>query len=81
MGIKFEEKTAILAEDIYFKPDLTYFLQVKIHYRFGHLIATPINSNGSGDLSSLIKADGFIQLPNDKTEFKKGESYPIIIYK
>lgn len=81
VGIKFEEKTAILAEDIYFKPDLTYFLQVKIHYRFGHLIATPINSNGSGDLSSLIKADGFIQLPNDKTEFKKGESYPIIIYK
>lgn len=81
IGIKIEEKTAILAEDVYFKPDLTYFLQVKIHYRFGHLIATPINSNGSGDLSSLIKAAGFIQLPNDKTEFKKGESYPIITYK
>lgn len=81
MGIKIEEKTAILAEDIYFKPELTYFLQVKINYRFGHLIATPINSNGSGDLSSLIKADGFIQLPNNKTEFKNGESYPIITYK
>lgn len=81
MGINFEEKTAILAEDVYFKPDLTYFLQVKIQYRFGHLIATPINSNGSGDLSSLIKATGFIQLPKDKTDFRKGESYPIITYK
>lgn len=81
MGIKFEEKSAILAEDIHFKPNLTYFLQVKIQYRFGHLIATPINSNGSGDLSSLLKTDGFMQLPNDKTEFKKGESYPIITYK
>ena len=81
MGLKIVEKTAILAEDIYFKPDLTYFLQVKLNYKFGHLIATPINSNGSGDLSSLLKADGFIQLPNDTTEFKKGESYPIISYK
>ncbi|MDP4988894.1 MAG: molybdopterin molybdenumtransferase MoeA, partial [Polaribacter sp.] len=56
-------------------------LQVKLNYKFGHLIATPISSNGSGDLSSLIKADGFIQLPNDTTEFKKGENNPIISYK
>lgn len=80
MGLKIEEKTAILAEDFYFKPDLTYFLQVKLSYRFGHLIATPINSNGSGDLSSLIKADGFIQLPNDKSEFKKGESFKVFSF-
>ena len=81
VGLKTVEKSAILAEDIHFKPDLTYFLQVNLSYKFGHLIATPINANGSGDLASLLKADGFIQLPNDKTEFKKGESYPIITYK
>ncbi|MDP5094046.1 MAG: molybdopterin molybdotransferase MoeA [Polaribacter sp.] len=81
VGLKMEEKTAILAEDIYFKPDLTYFLQVKLNYKFGHLIATPISSNGSGDLSSLIKADGFIQLPNDTTEFKKGESFKVLSFK
>jgi len=55
-------------------------LQVKLSYRFGHLIATPINSNGSGDLSSLINADGFIQLPNDKIEFKKGESFKVFSF-
>jgi len=79
-GTKIEKKTAILSEDVIFKPNLTYFLQVKLSYRFGHLIATPINSNGSGDLSSLINADGFIQLPNDKIEFKKGESFKVFSF-
>jgi molybdopterin molybdotransferase len=54
---------------------------VKLSYRFGHLIATPINGNGSGDWASLVNADAFIQLPNDKVEFKKGDNYPIIRYR
>ena len=81
VGLKMEGKTAILSENVIFKPNLTYFLSIKINYRFGHLIATPINANGSGDLASLLKADGFMQLPNEQNEFKKGESYPIINYK
>jgi molybdopterin molybdotransferase len=81
VGLKMEEKTAILSENVIFKPNLTYFLPIKINYRFGHLIATPINANGSGDLASLLKADGFMQLPNEQNEFKKGESYPIVTYK
>lgn len=80
VGLKMEEKTAILSENVIFKPNLTYFLSVKLSYRFGHLIATPINSNGSGDLSSLLKADGFIQLPNDHNEFQKGESFKVLSF-
>lgn len=78
VGIKQQEENAILADDISFKPNLTYFLQVKLSYRFGHLIATPIKGNGSGDLASLVNTDAFIQLPSDATEFKKGEVFPII---
>ena len=55
VGIKLEEETAILNADVSFKPNLTYFLQVKLSSRFGHLIATPITGNGSGDLASLVK--------------------------
>ena len=73
VGIEQKEENAILAEDVVFKPSLTYFLQVKLAYRFGHLIATPITGNGSGDLASLVHADAFIQLPSAQTEFKKGE--------
>ncbi|MCI2229291.1 molybdopterin molybdotransferase MoeA [Polaribacter sp. MSW13] len=81
VGIKVEEETAILNADVSFKPNLTYFLQVKLSSRFGHLIATPISGNGSGDLASLVKADAFIQLPNDKADFKKGEVFKIIPYR
>ena len=81
-GIKANEKTAILAHDIEFKPNLTYFLQVKLSYRFGHLIATPIKGNGSGDLASLVAADGFIEIPKTtQIEFKSGSTFPVIRYK
>jgi molybdopterin molybdotransferase len=81
VGLEIEEETAILTKNVTFKPSLTYFLQVKLNSRFGHLIATPITGNGSGDLASLVNADAFIKLPNDKSEFKKGEVFPILKYR
>ena len=81
LGIKVKEETAILAEDINFKPNLTYFLQVQLASEKGQLMAYPITGNGSGDLASLVKTDAFIQLPSDKIEFKKGEVFPILKYR
>ena len=81
VGLKRTEENAILAEDVTFKPNLTYFLQVKLSYRYGHLIATPIKGNGSGDLASLVNTDAFIQIPATQMEFKKGEVFPIIRYR
>lgn len=82
VSIKQYEETAILANDIVFKPNLTYFLQVKLSYRFGHLIATPIKGNGSGDLASLVEADGFIEISKtEEIEFKSGAVFPVIKYK
>lgn len=79
--LEVEEETAILTKDVSFKPNLTYFLQVQLSDKYGHLLATPIQGNGSGDLASLVNADAFIQLPSDKTEFKKGENYSVIRYR
>ncbi len=81
VGIKINQETAILGEDVSFKPSLTYFLQVKLENKFGHLVAFPMTGNGSGDLASLVKTDAFIQLPNDKIEFKKGVVFPILKYR
>jgi molybdopterin molybdotransferase len=81
LGIEVKEETAILAEDINFKPNLTYFLQVKLENKKGQLMAYPITGNGSGDLASLVKTDAFIQLSSDKIEFKKGEVFPILKYR
>ena len=80
-GVEIKEETAILGEDISFKPNLVYFLQVKLESENGELIAFPISGNGSGDLASLVKTDAFIELPNDKIELKKGEVFKIIRYR
>ena len=79
--LEVKEETAILAEDINFKPNLAYFLQVKLVSENGQLMAYPIKGNGSGDLASLLKADAFVQLPSDEIEFKKGEVFPILKYR
>jgi molybdopterin molybdotransferase len=60
---------------------LTYFLQVKIINKEGRLVAFPDAGNGSGDLANLAKNDGFLELPSDRTEFKKGEVFPLIQYR
>ncbi|WP_298949507.1 molybdopterin molybdotransferase MoeA [uncultured Polaribacter sp.] len=82
VGVEVQEETAILKEDVTFKPNLTYFLQVQLSDKFGHLLATPIQGNGSGDLASLVNADAFIQLPKtEKSLFRQGDNFPIIRYR
>ncbi|MCL7752864.1 molybdopterin molybdotransferase MoeA [Polaribacter sp. Z022] len=82
VGVEPKEETAILGEDVSFKPNLEYFLQVRLESKFGHLVAFPIKGNGSGDLASLVKTDAFIQLPKkEEILFKKGEVFNIIRYR
>lgn len=65
---------AKLKEEITFKPDLTYFLQVKTTTDDNATQwATPVRGNGSGDFVNLSHANGFIELPQGTTIFKKGE--------
>ena len=74
--------TAILQRDTNFKPDLVYYLQVKISYNDqGQILAMPIDGNGSGDLANLVDADAFLRLPRGKVLFKKGEYFPVIFYR
>ena len=72
---------AKLTESYLFKPDLTYFLQVKVSYdEKGRILATPVTGNGSGDLANLSNANAFLQLPDGKSVFRKGGVYPLIFY-
>lgn len=82
MGLHFKNKhSAILTEDYFFKPDLTYFLQVKLTEKEGRVYATPSAGKGSGDLANLVNADGFLELPDTKSDFKNGEVFPVIKYR
>ncbi len=71
---------ATLAEDVHFKPDLTYFLQVKIENNGGILMAKPVAGGGSGDLANLNNVDGFLELNADRTTFLKGEILKFISF-
>lgn len=82
MGMNFENKQfAVLAEDFNFKPDLTYFLQVKLENNNGTIYAIPIAGNGSGDLANLVETDAFLELPNGHESFNKGQVFPIITFR
>jgi molybdopterin molybdotransferase len=76
-----EEKSpayAILDQNFNFKPELTYFLQVKLQFsKEGKLVATPVEGNGSGDFANLADTDAFMELPLERNEFKQGEVFPI----
>lgn len=82
VGLNFENKQqAILSEDFYFKPSLTYFLQVKLSQHEGKVYATPSAGKGSGDLANLVDAEAFLELPDDRSNFSKGEVFPVILYR
>jgi molybdopterin molybdotransferase len=82
VGLDFSQKDfAVLSQDYVFNPSLTYFLQVKVHIENGVLVATPITGKGSGDLANLLDADGFLELPYDRTNFTKGEVFPLLQFR
>lgn len=71
-----------LKNDTQFAPDLVYFLEARLESSpDGTLLADPIKGNGSGDFANLVRTDGFLILPQDKKEFKKGETYLFVPYR
>lgn len=81
MGVKENNVTAILARDFIFKPTLTYFVQVRIQFEEGKLMAYPDAGGGSGDFANLKNTDGFLELPLERSEFKAGEVFPFIAFR
>ena len=82
LGLTRRQPYAVLAWDLHFKPDLTYFAQVRLEYASdGTLTAIPAEGHGSGDLANLVDADAFIELPRGQDLFRKGEAYPVWIYR
>jgi len=67
------QEYAVLDEDVEIKTPFTNFLPVKVACQpNGHLTATPIVPNSSGDFASLTNSDGFLELLPDTFNFPKG---------
>jgi molybdopterin molybdotransferase len=73
---------AILSRDFTFTPALQYFLQVKLNFSDkGFIEAAPVEGNGSGDFANLADTEAFIELPLQRSDFKKGEAFRIWPFK
>ena len=75
-GLPVIEHYARLTEDVTFKPDLMYMLHGHSGSRpDAKTDFSPIHGHGSGDLASLTKSNGFIELPTGNDLFRTGEIY------
>jgi len=82
LGIEQETLFVKLKNDVAFKPDLVYFLEATLESRpDGSLVAEAIKGNGSGDFANLVKTDGFLILPQNKSQFFANEVYPFVSYR
>ncbi|WP_394747716.1 molybdopterin molybdotransferase MoeA [Spongiimicrobium salis] len=82
LGIVDQVQHVRLKKDVAFKPDLVYFLEAALESDpDGSLWADPLKGNGSGDFANLVKTDGFLILPQNKSEFIRGEVYPFVSYR
>ncbi|GGG45259.1 molybdopterin molybdenumtransferase MoeA [Croceivirga lutea] len=62
IGLPFPENLVTLKEDFENKTDLTLFVQVAIVVEGANLTATFVKGNGSGDLTSLVRCNGFVKI-------------------
>tara|TARA_R110001583_G_scaffold41753_1_gene132709 strand:+ start:45602 stop:46792 length:1191 start_codon:yes stop_codon:yes gene_type:complete len=77
--IPIEKSYIKLSIELLITPSLTRFIQVKSTWKDGSLWATPVVENGSGDLTSLAQADGFICLEPRDEAYRVGEAVPFVI--
>jgi molybdopterin molybdotransferase len=71
-------ETALLSQDVSFKPKLTNFLPVRlVGGGDGRLVAQPAPTNTSGDFMSLSGTDGYVELDRDTSEFPKDTVVPL----
>ena len=69
---------ATLTDAYEFKPALTCFLPVRIDcVGSGKLMATPVETNTSGDFAALGGTGGYLELAKDEQAFAAGTTWPL----
>lgn len=81
LGSQVNHEKASLTQDYEFNGELTYFLQVSISNQDSQLIANPVPGGGSGDFANLKDVNAFMELPEGRTRFERGEVFPILYFR
>jgi molybdopterin molybdotransferase len=80
-GTSDKKEFVFLDKDVFFKPNLAYFVPAKTYFQDGKLMATPFEGSGSADFANLTECDGFVELSADNQVFKKGEVFEFIRFR
>jgi molybdopterin molybdotransferase len=70
--------TAVLKEDLSKKAGLTYFVRCRLVAEPGGLFATTTGEQGSGILSSMVRAQALLVLPAETAAARKGDLVSVI---
>lgn len=70
---------AELGEDLEKKSGLTYFLRCRLMRENDKILATTTGEQGSGILSSMVKAQGLIVLPPEVTKVRAGQKVKVML--
>jgi molybdopterin molybdotransferase len=72
-----QARVVALAGDLEVKPALTVFMPVLLAAdELGHICAHPRPTKGSGDFTSLVGTDGFVELPPGPAFITSGTVVP-----
>jgi len=63
------------------RPGILHFARVKLERKGNEWLATPIRISGAGILSSLVKADAFLIIPEDVEGYKEGDVVHVLLFK
>jgi molybdopterin molybdotransferase len=77
---EYPKTRAILTRRVTVKAGVKGFVRVRVQEREGKLYAEPIMSGGSGALASLLKGNGFLEVPEDVEGFDEGCEVEVSLY-
>ena len=78
LGVRSPDRKVKLLEDLEFSPALTFFRSVAFDPATEGVGVRPVRNSGSGDLVSLVRTDGFLILPAERSNFSAGEPFTFI---
>ncbi|MGL1889208.1 MAG: molybdopterin molybdotransferase MoeA [Reichenbachiella sp.] len=81
IGLTIDQLTGQLSEEVSFKPNLGYFLQVDAQFKDHGYHAIPQPGKGSGDLVNLAHSNAFMYLPAGKEVYQQGDYFELISFK
>ena len=56
------------------------FVRVRVLQRFGEFFAEPISARGSGLISTMTKANGYVVVPENREGLEEGESVSVYLF-